>query len=252
MKNVPGLYQHYHSERNDERLELFEIVRAEYGTDSFLYPGCFVHVTPAFVMPNATFVDADKRARRFFDDPQTLSFVRGSRRYRERADLQFLWRDYTDELPIHRGYDLLISQYAGFVSESCKRYLRKGGVLLANNSHGDASLASIDEDFRLIAVIQRRGEHFWVSTSRLDEYFVPAKQVEVTRQLLHATKRGIGYKRSASDYVLIAIAPNGAVRRILITAMASIISPGTVDMPADSIAARAAAPIAACTVALGR
>jgi hypothetical protein len=139
--------------------------------------------------------------KRFFDDPQTLSFVRESRRYRERADLQFLWRDYTDELPIHRGYDLLISQYAGFVSESCKRYLRKGGVLLANNSHGDASLASIDENFRLIAVIQRRGEHFWVSTSRLDEYFVPAKQVEVTRQLLHATKRGIGYKRSASDYV---------------------------------------------------
>jgi hypothetical protein len=201
MKNIPGLYQQYHAAKNDERLELFDIVRAEYGAKSYLYPGCFVHVTVAFVMPNATFVDTDKRAKRFFDDPQTLSFVEESKRYGEQPKLRFLSRNYTEELPIHNGFDLLISQYTGFVSESCKRSLRKGGVLLANNSHGDASLASIDKDFRLIAVIQRRGEHFWISTARLDEYFVPAKQVEVTRQLLHSTKRGIGYKRSASDYV---------------------------------------------------
>ena len=201
MKNMPGLYQHYHAGRNDERLELFDVVQAEFGAESFLYPGCFVHVTPAFVMPNATFVDTDKRARTFFSDPHTLSFVEESKRYRQQAKLQFLPRNYSEELPIHRGYDLLISQYAGFVSESCKRYLRKGGVLLSNNSHGDASLASIDKDFRLVAVIQRREEHFWISTTQLDEYFVPAKQMEVTRELLHSTKRGIGYKRSAANYV---------------------------------------------------
>jgi hypothetical protein len=44
------------------------------------------------------------------------------------------------------------------VSESCKKYLRKGAVLVANNSYGDASLASIDKDYRLIAAIQQRGE----------------------------------------------------------------------------------------------
>jgi hypothetical protein len=205
MKNIPGLYQNYHAGTNDERLELFDIVQAEFSAESFLYPGCFVHVTPAFVMPNATFVDTDKRARRFFNDPQTLSFVEESKRYRQQAQLQFLSRDYTEELPIHGGYDLLISQYAGFVSESCKTYLRKGGVLLANNSHGDASLASIDKDFRLIAVIQRRGEHFWISATQLDEYFVPAKQVEVTRELLHSTNRGIGYKRSAANSVFVTL-----------------------------------------------
>jgi hypothetical protein len=201
FKNVLELYQSYHVDRNDERLELFDIVRAEYGAASFLYPGCFVHVTPAFVMPDATFIDTDKRARSFFEDPHTFSFVEESKRYREHARLQFLWRDYTDELPISTRYDLLISQYGGFVSESCKRYLRRGGLLVANDSHGDASLASIDKDFRLIAVIQRRGEHFSFSTTRLDEYFVPSKHVDVTRQLLYAKKRGIEYKRSASDYV---------------------------------------------------
>jgi hypothetical protein len=182
MKNILELYHQYHAARNDERLELFDIVRAEYGAKSFLYPGCFVHITPAFVMPNATFVDTDKRARRFFDDPQTTSFVGASKQYEEEPELRFLVQDYTEELPIHRGYDLLISQYAGFVSESCKRHLRKGGVLLGNDSHGDASLASIDKDFRLTAVIQRRGEYFWISTTRLNEYFVPSKPVEVTRE----------------------------------------------------------------------
>jgi hypothetical protein len=87
------------------------------------------------------------------------------------------------------------------VSEACKRYLRKGGVLVANNSHGDAGLASVDKGYRLIAAIQRRGEHFWISTTHLDEYFVPAREVEVTREILYTTMRGIGYKRSASSYV---------------------------------------------------
>ena len=201
MKKIPKLYEQYHVAKNDERLELFEIIRAEFGVNSFLYPGCFVHVTPAFVIPKATFVDTDKRARRFFDDPQTLSFVRASRQYNEEPELRFLSQDYTGTLPIEKRYDLLISQYAGFVSESCKKYLRKGAVLIANNSHGDASLASIDKDYRFIAAIQRRGEQFRISTIRLDEYFVPAKQKEVTRQLLYSTKRGIGYERSASDYV---------------------------------------------------
>lgn len=201
MKDIPRLYEQYHVAKKDERLELFEIMHAEYGTKSFLYPGCFVHITPAFVMPNATFVDTDKRARSFFGDPQTLVFVDTSKRYKEQPKLRFLSRDYSEELPIERTYDLVISQYAGFVSESCKRYLRKGGLLVANNSHGDASLASIDDDFRLIAVIQRRAEHFWISRTNLDEYFVPTKKVQVTRQLLYTIRRGVGYKRPASNYV---------------------------------------------------
>ena len=201
MKDIPRLYQQYHVARKDERLELFEIVRAEFGPLSFLYPGCFVHITPAFFIPKAAFVDTDKRARRFFGDSQTMAFVEASKRYEQKLNLRFLSRDYSEELPIERTYDLIISQYAGFVSESCKRYLRKGGVLVANNSHGDASLASIDDDFRLVAVIQRRAEHFWISRTRLDKYLVPAKGIQVTRQLLYSIRRGIGYKRSASNYV---------------------------------------------------
>ena len=35
-----------------------------------------------------------------------------------------------------RSVDLLISQYAGIISQPCKRYLKPGGYLLVNNSHG--------------------------------------------------------------------------------------------------------------------
>ncbi len=37
--------------------------------------------------------------------------------------------------------DLIISQYAGFVGQETKRYLKEGGILLCNDSHGDATLA---------------------------------------------------------------------------------------------------------------
>ncbi|MFX0037200.1 MAG: hypothetical protein ACFE9I_16330 [Candidatus Hermodarchaeota archaeon] len=40
--------------------------------------------------------------------------------------------------------------YAGFVSQSCKEYLKVGGILLTNNSHGNASMAYIDDDYQFI------------------------------------------------------------------------------------------------------
>ena len=35
-----------------------------------------------------------------------------------------------------------------------ERYLKVGGILAVNNSHGDAGLASIDPDYEFIGVIQ--------------------------------------------------------------------------------------------------
>ena len=141
MKSIPELCGQYHVRREDERLELFEIVRSEFGTRSFLYPGRFVHFTPASIIPNATFVDTGKQVKGFFDDPQTPAFFNACKRCEKPAKLRSLGRDFPKDLPIERGNDLLISQYAGLVSERCKGYLRKGGVLVANNRHGDASLA---------------------------------------------------------------------------------------------------------------
>lgn len=47
-------------------------------------------------------------------------------------------------------FDLLISQYAGFISDTCINYLKVNGYLLVNNSHADAGLAAIDKDYKLL------------------------------------------------------------------------------------------------------
>ena len=202
-----NLYEKYHISRSDERLQLFEILRAELGVESGLYPGCFVHVTPSFVIPRMVYVDSDARARRFFDDESAGTIVQKRKSYIQSARIEFVQQDYAKPLPIEEGrIDLLISQYAGFVSESCARYLKPDGYLVANNSHGDAGLAHSDSRFELIAVINRRGETFSLKTGNLDQYFIAKSQSVPTdrqarRHYLKNLGRGIGYTRSAADYV---------------------------------------------------
>ena len=67
-------------------------------------------------------------------------------------------------------FDLLISHYAGFVSQDCKKYLKKDGLLVANNSHGDAGVANEDTDYRFIGVINFRNKKFYYSTNDLEKY----------------------------------------------------------------------------------
>jgi len=105
--------------------------------------------------------------------------------------------DQDDEAPL---FDLLISSYAGFVSRAGKDFTRQGGLLLANNSHGDASLAFVDSnDWKLVGVLvpvveaaeEQDGTNTMtksklelggnasqlkVSTQHLDEYMIPKKR----------------------------------------------------------------------------
>jgi len=82
-----------------------------------------------------------------------------------------------------------------------KRYLKKGGILTCNNSHGDASMASMDVDYELIAVYNRRtDEKFSISSKNLKEYLVPKKKVKVTKESLEKAMKGIQYTKSPSGY----------------------------------------------------
>lgn len=202
-----NLYEKYHVSRDDERLGLFECVRAEFGASRGPYPGCFVHVTPSFVIPEMHYADSDRHANRFFADGYASELVRRNRTYEPEALLEFHFQDYREPIPMDDGsVDFLISQYAGFVSQSCKRYLARGGHLIANNSHGDAGLAACDPDFRLVAVVNRRGGVWSLSTSSLADYFipnsgsVPTKRAELANHI-RELGRGIGYTRTATDYV---------------------------------------------------
>ena len=74
-------------------------------------------------------------------------------------------------------------------------------MLLANNSHGDASMAWLDQDLALVAAINRRGERFSLVETNPDSYFVPKRDHPITREYLERTKRGVAYTRSAFGYV---------------------------------------------------
>lgn len=69
---------------------------------------------------------------------------------------RFVKKDYRELVEEVQKYDLLISQYAGFVSKYCKAYLKRDGILIVNDSHGDASMAYLDSEFSLISVVNQQ------------------------------------------------------------------------------------------------
>lgn len=197
-----ALYQEHYVEKDFERLDLFQLLAERYGIESALYPGSFVHITPSLVYPVTTYVETDARAKAFFADPAVYTFIDRHKTYDREPQVIFHAADYRrDFAEPEKRYDLLISQYAGLVSQPCKRYLKIGGLLLVNNSHGDASMASIDDDYALVAIANRRGGKYRLSERDLNAYFIPKAQIEVTREYLEELGRGIGYTKSAGSYI---------------------------------------------------
>ena len=168
-----------------------------------LYPGSYVDVAPSFVWPSVTYVDVDRRAKQFFDDHEGVQEIVADQ-VPAAADheFRFIEADYREPLDLpDEGFDLLISLYAGFVSEHCTHHLRRGGTLVVNPSHGDAAMASIDDRYQLSGVITSHNGGYQVRTDNLDSYLVPKKPVEVTVEFLHRSGRGIGYTKSAFAYL---------------------------------------------------
>jgi len=150
-----------------------------------------------------TYVDTDARAARYFADPgRVRAELAGRARPGAASEVRFLAADYTRPLEVADGsVDLVISLFAGPVWDHCRRYLRPGGWLLANTSHGDASLAALDLSVRLVGVAHHRDGHFRVSSDRLDSYLVPKRPEATDPDQIRRAGRGIAYTRSAFAYV---------------------------------------------------
>ena len=200
-RNAASLYTEYYAQPGAERLGLFTLMAERFGCRSALYPGSFDHVTPTFVFPLTCFVDMDSEAARFFADPSLRDLIAQRKVYAEGTTLRFFAADYEEGLAeADESFDLLISLNAGFVSLHCKRYLKVGGALLVNNLHGDASMARLDPDYALVGAISRRGERFRLIETDLSSYFVPKRDLEVTREYLERTRRGVAFTKRAFAY----------------------------------------------------
>lgn len=199
---VEQLYKEYYSDREYQQIDLFRLLSEKYQVKKVLYPGSFVHISPAFVFPNVVFIDSDKNAKKFFNNEKLDEFIIKHKEYSEDPNISFYGINYQTTIDELRDqFDLLISQYAGFISDTCKDYLRIGGILIVNNSHGDAGLASIDKDYRLIATAHKSKGKYRISDSSLEKYFIPKKDVIVTKELLYKTQKGVGYTKTAPLYL---------------------------------------------------
>lgn len=186
-----------------DRSSLFSALVNVWPVQEALYPGSYVDLSPSTAIPSVTYVDTDARAARFFaDDDQVQSELRGRTLPGAGEQVRFLHTDYSLPLDVPEGsVGLLISLYAGLASEDCRRYLRPNGWLLANTSHGDASLAALDPTLRLVAVVQHRGDRYRLLTDQLDDYLVPKRPEAADPDLIRGSGRGIAYTRSAFAYL---------------------------------------------------
>ncbi|CAG0952751.1 hypothetical protein ANAEL_00159 [Anaerolineales bacterium] len=190
-KSVIGSYQDIYHEINVERLGLFRLVGEMYSCKEVLYPGCSIHVTPSFVFPHVVYVDKSADAKAFFEDQaELMNFVMRKREYKRKPFIQFLHRDYSEVLPLQpESFDLLLSFFAGRIAPACKKYLRKGGLLLTNQ-RGEA-----DSGFRLVAAIRFEGGKY----KFVDEVVVPAR--EPSKKYLRQSARGFEYVENETYFV---------------------------------------------------
>lgn len=183
-------------------MDLFRLLKLSYGPMKVIYPGSYIHISPSFIFSNVVYIDSDKKAKKFFGSGDLIPLVHARKEYPEDPKISFLGISYENPVvELHSQFDLLISLYAGFISTACKDYLRIGGYLLVNNSHGDAGLASIDEDYKLISTVHKARGRYRLSHTSLEEYFIAKKDIMVTKELLFKTNKGVGYTKTAPNYV---------------------------------------------------
>ena len=190
-----------------DRWRLFSAVAEAIDAETVFYPGCYVDIAPSFVFPSVTYLDSDKRAPGFFADTDGLLELVVQHDGPAEPDITFIHGDYTATLDLpDEHFDLLVSLYAGFISEHCTRHLEIGGTLLVNPSHGDAAMASIDPRYQLTGVVTSRSGSYRVDTRELDTYLIPKKPQVISAGSLHETNRGVGYTKSPFAYIFTRVA----------------------------------------------
>jgi hypothetical protein len=184
-----------------DRQRLFAAVAETFSAARVLYPGSFVDIAASFAFDDVTYIDIDRRAARFFGDADTVNEIIAEHRS-DAANWRFIDADYRGELDLEpESFDLLLSLYAGPISEFCGHLIRPGGHVLANPSHGDAALLATDVRFTLAAAVTSRNGTYSVSEAGLSEYLIPKRPPHPPREEILSLGRGIAYTRSAFAYV---------------------------------------------------
>lgn len=196
-KDIIKTYQDYENKIGN-RKSLYRSVIKKYDIQSILYPGSHIDIAPSFLISNVIYVDNFKGAIRFFKDIEVIKeYINEHKEYDEPCEMRFINEDYTNPLDI-APVDLIISQYAGFVGQATKKYLKSGGILLCNDSHADATLARFDQDYELVGIIDNSGH---INRSNLGQYFKLAKDKTVDLEKVRQEMKGPKYTHKAQNYL---------------------------------------------------
>ena len=182
---------------------LFRAVKKKFNCDKVLYPWCYVHITPSLVFSDVIYVDSFRNTYKFYESLDVKEYIEKNKEYSEVSIYKFYQQDYINDLPEKlNSVDIIISQYWGFVGKYTKKYLKKWWVLVCNNSHWDASMASMDSDYKLVGVYNRKSDDkFTISDKNLNEYLISKKHIDNPKEVLEKSMKGFWYTKSPSGYI---------------------------------------------------
>ncbi|XHH08359.1 MAG: hypothetical protein ACFCUE_12410 [Candidatus Bathyarchaeia archaeon] len=147
-----------------------------------LYPGSWIHLTPSLVFPIVVYVDSLSNIKQMLDDTQLIEYVRKHSEVSEPC-IKVHETDYRQTIDEkEESFDLILSLNSGFVSQYCSKYLKKNGLLLANNSHYDAVKAYTDKENYIVTGIFTNSST--LKAKDLEAFFLTKKHLPITSEMV--------------------------------------------------------------------
>lgn len=168
----------------DSHFRAFKLIKNNYTVEKVLYPGSWIHLTPSLLFPFVVYVDFFSKMESMFSDPELLGYIEAHSEAKDKPFIKFHKTDYREEINEEKAsFDLLISLSSGFVSQYCGSYLKRRGLLFANNEHYDATKAFVDKDFLAIGVFTYGGKLITKNQS-IQKYFLTTKNQLFTPEMV--------------------------------------------------------------------
>jgi len=197
--NIIEEYEKYIAKIGD-RKTLYRLVANRFDVKMALYPGSHIDISASLVIPNVTYIDNYKGTIQFFKHLiEVRNYINMNKEYPEECTIEFFGLDYNENIKLDK-VDMIISQFAGFVGQATKKHLKKGGILLCNDSHGDATLAYLDDDYEFIGVVESNNT---IITDELEKYFKFANERQIDRNKVLTKMKGPRYKTHPSNYIFL-------------------------------------------------
>ena len=181
-----------------DRSQMFQCVADKWPLNKVLYLGSYVDISPSMVWRAVTYLDTDKRAKKFFEDHERVLGQLSGRKYEpEPPDIRFVHDDFNGYPELSpQSFDMVISLYSGPLVSAALPYLMAGGKLLVNNSHGDASLAILNPELQPAGCIKFREGQYRLVTENLDGYF-SFKGTPPTQESVYSSGRGAALSKTS-------------------------------------------------------